>query len=77
MELVVRDDRRADQTGPVTITANDNNGGVTTTNFQLIVNNLAPTVTLSAANPLSVNEGATQQTYNYTISDPGADRSRA
>ena len=34
--------------------------------------NVAPTVTLSAANDLSVNEGSTH-TYSYTISDPGQD----
>src|SRR5207253_1684689 len=36
------------------------------------VANTAPTVTLSAANSLSVNEGSTQ-TYNYSISDPDGD----
>src|SRR3954471_4138080 len=61
-----------DQTGPVTITANDGSGGVTTS-FTLNVANVAPTVTLAAGNPTTVNEGATQQTYSYTISDPGAD----
>jgi hypothetical protein len=40
--------------------------------FSVTVDNVAPTVTLSAANDLSVNEGATR-TYNYTISDPGVD----
>ena len=62
-----------DQTGPVTITANDGKGGVTTTSFTLNVANVAPTVTLAASNPTSVDEGATQRTYSYTISDPGAD----
>jgi hypothetical protein len=63
-----------DQTGPVTITASDGKtGGTTTTTFALNVANVAPTVTLLAANALSVNEGTTQQTYGYTISDPGAD----
>jgi uncharacterized repeat protein (TIGR01451 family) len=36
------------------------------------VNNVAPTVTLSAGNALDVNEGSTH-TYSYTISDPGQD----
>src|SRR5207249_2808254 len=36
------------------------------------VNNVAPHVTLSAANALSVNEGSSH-TYGYTISDPGQD----
>src|SRR5215210_5516104 len=62
-----------DQTGPVVITADDGNGGTATTTFQLNVNNVAPTTTLAAGNPPSVSEGSTQQTYNYTISDPGAD----
>src|SRR5437763_1852323 len=33
---------------------------------------VTPTVTLSAANDLSVDEGSTH-TYSYTISDPGVD----
>src|SRR5439155_747634 len=36
------------------------------------VNNVAPTVTLSSTNDLSVNEGSSH-TYSYTISDPGQD----
>src|SRR5215213_889460 len=64
----------ADQTGPVTITASDGKtGGTATTTFALNVSNVAPTVTLAASNPSSVNEGPAQQTYTYTISDPGAD----
>jgi hypothetical protein len=63
-----------DQTGPVTITASDGKtGGTATTTFTLDVTNVAPTVTLTAANPLSVDEGSTQQTYSYSISDPGVD----
>jgi hypothetical protein len=61
-----------DETGPVTITASDGTGTATTT-FTLNVANVAPTVTLAAANPLSVDEGSAQQTYTYAISDPGAD----
>src|SRR5205823_4095407 len=37
------------------------------------VNNVAPTVTLSNTNDLNVNEGSTQHTYSYSISDPGVD----
>ena len=38
------------------------------------VNNVAPTVTFSAANDTTVNEsGVTEHTYSYTISDPGLD----
>ncbi len=36
------------------------------------VNNVAPTVTLSGANDLSVDEG-TNHTYSFTTSDPGED----
>src|SRR5262249_10597691 len=36
------------------------------------VSNAAPTVTLSASNDLSVNEGTTH-TYSFTITDPGQD----
>ena len=41
-----------DQSQTVTITANDGAGGITSTNFALTVNNVAPTVTLSALNDL-------------------------
>ena len=61
-----------DQSQTVTITANDATTSTSTT-FSLTVNNVVPTVTLSAANDLSVNEGSAQHTYSYTISDPGAD----
>ena len=36
------------------------------------VANVAPTVTLAAANDLSVNEGSAH-TYSYSITDPGQD----
>jgi hypothetical protein len=62
-----------DQTQTVTITANDGTA-TSTTSFSLTVNNVAPATTLSAANPLSVNESSTtEHTYSYTISDPGTD----
>ena len=56
----------------VTVTVTDKNGGVGDTTFSVHVNNVAPTVTFSAANDQSVNEGSTH-TYTYTISDPGQD----
>ena len=61
-----------DQSQTITITAND---GTTTrqTTFALTVDNVPPTVTLAAGNDISVDEGATEHTYSYTISDPGAD----
>ena len=37
------------------------------------VANVAPTVALAAGNDLSVNEGAAEHTYAYSISDPGVD----
>ena len=37
------------------------------------VANVAPTVALAAGNDLSVNEGAAEHTYSYSISDPGVD----
>jgi hypothetical protein len=61
-----------DQSQTVTITANDGTTSTLTT-FSLTVNNVAPTVALSAGNDLAVNEGAAEHTYSYTISDPGAD----
>ena len=58
----------------VTISGDGGNGGTNSTSFQLTVNNVAPTATLSGGNPLTVDEnGTTQHTYNYTISDPGDD----
>jgi hypothetical protein len=63
-----------DNTATVTISGSDGNGGTASASFQLTVNNVAPTVTLSAGNTLSVDEsGTTQHTYSYTISDPGTD----
>ena len=38
----------------------------------MTVNNVAPTVTLSGSNDLTVDEGSTH-TYSYTISDSGQD----
>jgi hypothetical protein len=63
-------DGPADRTVSVTVT--DKNNGTDTKTFSVHVNNVAPTVTLLAANDLSVPEGQTR-TYSYTISDPGVD----
>lgn len=63
-----------DDSQMVTITADDGTGGMSSTTFQLNVNNVAPEVTLSPGNDLSVDESATAEvTYNYTIDDPGDD----
>ena len=58
----------------VTATVTDSDGASDTDNQVVVVtvNNVAPTVTLSAGNDLSVNEG-TSHTYSFTTSDPGAD----
>jgi hypothetical protein len=56
------------------VEVSDGKGGTASHTFNVTVNNVAPSTSLSASNPLSVNESSTQQhTYNYTISDPGAD----
>ena len=62
-----------DENQTVTISADDGQGHVTNTTFSLTVANVAPTVTLSIANDLSVEEGSPQHTYAYTIADPGND----
>jgi hypothetical protein len=59
-------------TRTVTVTVTDANGGSGTASFQVGVANVAPTVTLSAGNDLSVTEGSTH-TYSYTITDSGTD----
>jgi len=58
-----------DESQTVTITADDGHGGIQTT-FSLVVNNVAPTVTLSG--PSSANEGDTKS-YSFIVSDPGDD----
>src|SRR5207248_6112177 len=57
---------------PASMAADDDNGTSDTTTHSVPVNNVAPTVTFSAANDTTVNEGTTH-TYNYSISDPGND----
>ena len=59
-----------DQSQTVTITATDDDGATTSTTFDLIVVNVAPTVTLTGA--ASVDEGATY-TVNLAVTDPGDD----
>src|SRR5256714_6904362 len=59
-------------TRTVSVKVTDKDGGTDTKSFTVSVHNVAPTVTLSAANDLSVNEGSTH-TYSYSISDPGVD----
>ena len=58
----------------VTATVTDSDGATDTDNQVVVVtvNNVAPVVTLAAGNDLSVDEGS-QHTYNFTVSDPGAD----
>jgi hypothetical protein len=60
----------------VTVDLVDEDGTFTNANtpspFSVHVNNVAPTVTFSAADDQSVDEGSTH-TYTYTISDPGQD----
>ena len=59
-----------DQTQTVTITATDSDGAATSTTFGLLVNNVAPTLTISGAS--TVNEVATYS-LGLASSDPGAD----
>ena len=56
----------------VTATVTDSDGASDTDNQVVVVtvNNVAPTVTLSASNDLSVNEGTTH-TYSFTVQRPG------
>ena len=65
--------RRPGQLDIVSVQVKDSDGANSNTATQTVtVNNVAPTVTLSAGNDLSVNEGTTH-TYSFTITDPGAD----
>ncbi len=52
----------------VTVTAQDEDGGSSTASFNLVVDNVNPTVTLSG--PVAANEGDTKS-YNFSTSDPG------
>ena len=60
-------------TRTVSVKVTDKNGGSDTKTFTVAVANVAPTVTLSGAIDVSVNEGSTEHVYSYSISDPGAD----
>jgi hypothetical protein len=62
-----------DDSQTVTISANDGNGGTASTTFSLTVNNVAPTVSFSASNDTSVNEGTDEHTYAFSVTDPGQD----
>ena len=59
-------------TRTVTVTVTDGTAPATRTTFTVTVANVAPTVAFTAG-PVTVNEGATEHPYSYTISDPGAD----
>src|SRR6185436_5775957 len=60
-----------DQTQTVTITATDSDGAPTSTSFNLVVNNVAPTVAADNAS-VTVSEGATAGNSG-TFDDVGAD----
>ena len=57
----------------VSVKVTDNNDGIDTETFTVAVANVAPTTTLAAGNDVSVNEGPTEHSYSYTITDPGTD----
>ena len=57
----------------VTVTVRDKDLASDSETFSVYVNDVAPTVTFSALNDTTVDEGATHHTYSYTISDPGND----
>ena len=59
-----------DETRTVTITATDTGLAATGVTFELVVNNVAPDVTLTE--PANTNEGNTES-YSFTASDPGND----
>ena len=60
-----------DQSQTVTITATDSDGAATTTTFELVVNNVAPSVAADA-DEIAVDEGQTAENTG-TVSDPGDD----
>ncbi len=57
-------------THAITVQASDNNGGTSTGSFNIIVNNVAPTLTISGA--ATVDEGS-PYALNLASSDPGQD----
>ena len=57
----------------VSVQVKDSDNAYSNTDTQTVtVSNVAPTVTLSASNDLSVDEGS-QHTYSFTVTDPGVD----
>ena len=57
----------------MSVQVKDSDDALSNTDTQTVaMSNVAPTVTLSAGNDLSVNEG-TQHTYAFTVTDPGDD----
>ena len=60
----------------MTITATDEDGGESSTNFALTVNNVAPTVSLSAANALAVDEGSRGKGIGRTLVEWTVDEAR-
>ena len=60
-----------DESQTVTVTANDGDGGINATTFNLVVDNVAPTVSVSNV-AVTVNEGVTA-TNTVTVNDVGAD----
>src|SRR5206468_2054318 len=62
-----------DATSVVSASATDSDHDTGNLDTQTVtIHNVAPTVTLSASNDLSVDEGSTH-TYSFAISDPGQD----
>jgi uncharacterized delta-60 repeat protein/uncharacterized repeat protein (TIGR01451 family) len=61
-----------DQSQTVNLTATDSDGGQSSISFDLVVNNVAPTVSVTGDAIVTVNEG-TQATNSGTFADVGAD----
>jgi hypothetical protein len=86
-EKVINSDTHTDTTGSfrcvfadgpasptVSAQATDSDGDAGATDTQSVtVANVAPTTTLSPANPSSLQESAAERTFSYSISDPGQD----
>jgi len=64
-----------DASSSVSVSADDGDtsNNIGSDSLTVSIHNVAPTVSFSAGNATSVNEGATEHTYSYTISDPGND----
>jgi hypothetical protein len=61
------------QLGGITVSATSGFGFADSETFDAIATNVAPTVTLDAANDSDVAEGPGEHVVRYAISDPGAD----